>query len=216
VPRTSIAAATAELTARDPVLADLVERVGPVSLKRGGRDHFGALARSIAYQQLAGKAAAAIHGRFEALFDGHPTPEAVLATSEEALRGAGLSGAKTASILDLAAKVESGAVPLDSIARLDDEAIIERLTVVRGIGRWTAEMFLMFQLGRMDVWPVDDFGVRAGYAVTYRIKDPPPPKVLAGFGDAFRPYRSIAALYFWRAIELAREAQRDEGLNPRR
>jgi DNA-3-methyladenine glycosylase II len=136
----------------------------------------------------------------------------VLATPEETLRSAGLSGAKTASILDLAAKVESGVVPLDGIARLSDEEIIERLTIVRGIGRWTAEMFLMFQLGRRDVWPVDDYGVRAGYAVAYGLGDPPPPKVLAGLGDAFRPYRSIAAWYLWRAIELSREAQRDERL----
>jgi 3-methyladenine DNA glycosylase/8-oxoguanine DNA glycosylase len=215
VPRTSIAAATAELASRDPVLAALVEQAGPATLKRGGRDHFRALARSIVYQQLAGRAAEAIHGRFEALFDGKPTPEALLATPEEALRAAGLSGSKTASILDLAAKVESGIVPLDGIARLSDDAIIERLTVVRGIGRWTAEMFLMFQLGRIDVWPVDDFGVRAGYAAAYGMKELPTPKVLAGLGDAFRPYRSIAAWYFWRAIELARDAERSERLKAR-
>jgi DNA-3-methyladenine glycosylase II len=211
MPRTSVAAATAELVARDPVIAGLVEQVGPAALRRRGRerrDHFGALARSITYQQLAGRAATAIHGRFEALFDGHPTPEAVLATPEAALRSAGLSGAKTASILDLAAKVESGVVPLDGIERLSDEEIIERLTVVRGIGRWTAEMFLLFQLGRLDVWPVDDFGVRAGYAVAYGLKEPPTPKVLGPVGEAYRPYRSIAAWYFWRAIELARESQR--------
>jgi DNA-3-methyladenine glycosylase II len=215
VPRTTIAAATAELASRDPVLAALVEQAGPATLKRGGRDHFRALARSIVYQQLAGRAAEAIHGRFEALFDGKPTPEALLATPEEALRAAGLSGSKTASILDLAAKVESGTVPLDGIARLSDDAIIERLTVVRGIGRWTAEMFLMFQLGRIDVWPVDDFGVRAGYAAAYGMKELPTPKVLAGLGDAFRPYRSIAAWYFWRAIELARDAERSERLKAR-
>src|SRR5438874_8958256 len=148
MPRTSVAAATAELAARDPVIAGLVEAAGPASLRRRGRerrDHFGALARSIAYQQLAGKAAAAIHGRFEALFDGHPAPDAVLAMPEERLRGAGLSAAKTASILDLASKVESGVVPLDGIERLGDEEIIDRLSSVRGIGRWTAEMFLMFQ-----------------------------------------------------------------------
>jgi len=207
----SVAAATAELAARDPVIAGLVEAAGPASLRRRGRerrDHFGALARSIAYQQLAGKAAAAIHGRFEALFDGHPTPEAVLAMPEQSLRAAGLSGSKTASILDLAAKVESGVVPLDGIQRLTDEDIIERLTVVRGIGRWTAEMFLIFQLGRLDVWPVDDFGVRAGYAAAYELNEAPTPKALVALGDAFRPYRSVAAWYFWRAIELARESQR--------
>jgi DNA-3-methyladenine glycosylase II len=211
MPRTSVAAATAELAARDPVIAGLVEQVGPAALRSRGRqrrDHFGALARSITYQQLAGRAATAIHGRFEALFDGHPTPEAVMATPEKTLRSVGLSGAKTASILDLAAKVESGAVPLDEIERLSDEEIIERLMVVRGIGRWTAEMFLLFQLGRLDVWPVEDFGVRAGYAVAYGLDEPPTPKVLGPLGDAYRPYRSIAAWYFWRAIELARESQR--------
>src|SRR3954462_14958041 len=211
MPRTSITAATPEPADRDPVIAKLAAAAGPAKLTRRGRerrDHFGALARSIAYQQLAGKAAAAIHGRFEALFDGHPTPEAVLATPEDTLRGAGLSGSKTASIVDLAEKVASGAVPLEGIEGLPDDEIVERLTIVRGIGRWTAEMFLMFQLGRIDVWPVDDFGVRAGYAVAYGLPEPPAPKVLAGLGDTFRPYRSIAAWYCWRAIELSREAGR--------
>jgi DNA-3-methyladenine glycosylase II len=210
MPRTSIAAATAELADRDPVIAKLVGIAGVAKLKRRGkerRDHFGALARSIAYQQLAGKAAAAIHGRFEALFDGHPTPEAVLAIPEDQLRGAGLSAAKTASILDLATRVESGDVPLDGIERLGDEEIIERLSSVRGIGRWTAEMFLIFQLGRLDVWPVDDLGVRAGYAAAYRLKEMPKPKELAALGDPFRPYRSIAAWYMWQAIHFARAGE---------
>jgi 3-methyladenine DNA glycosylase/8-oxoguanine DNA glycosylase len=210
MPRTSVAAATAELADRDPVIAKLVDAAGPATLKRRGserRDHFGALARSIAYQQLAGAAAAAIHGRFEAIFDGHPTPEAVLATPEEQLRGAGLSAAKTASILDLASKVESGVVPLDGIERLGDEEIIERLSTVRGIGRWTAEMFLIFQLGRLDVWPIDDLGVRAGYAAAYKLKDTPAPKALAPLGEPFRPYRSIAAWYMWQAIHLARAGE---------
>ena len=207
MPRTSVATATRELADRDPVIAKLVAAAGPAQLKRRGdekRDHFGALARSITYQQLAGRAAAAIHGRFEALFDGHPTPETVLSMPEERLRGAGLSAAKAASILDLATKVESGAVPLDGVARLSDDVIIERLTAVRGIGRWTAEMFLIFQLGRLDVWPVDDLGVRAGYAAAYRLKETPTPKVLAQLGEPFRPYRSIAAWYMWQAIHLAR------------
>ncbi len=210
MPRTSVATATADLVERDPVIAKLVGIAGPAKLKRRGnerRDHFGALARSIAYQQLAGKAAAAIHGRFEALFDGHPTPEAVLAMPEEHLRGAGLSAAKTASIRDLADKVVSGIVPLDAIAKLGDEDIIERLSTVRGIGRWTAEMFLIFQLGRLDVWPVDDLGVRAGYTAAYRLKEMPKPKELAVFGEAFRPYRSVAAWYMWQAIHLARTGE---------
>lgn len=204
----SVKAATAELVARDPVIASLFEQAGPPVIRRRGRDHFGALARSIAYQQLAGKAAAAIHGRFEALFDGQPTPEAVLATPEETLRATGLSKAKTASILDLADKVASEVVPLERIGRLSDDAIVERLTVVRGIGRWTAEMFLIFQLGRLDVWPVDDFGVRAGYAVAYGLAEAPTPKILSDLGEPFRPYRSIAAWYCWRAIELSREARK--------
>ena len=210
MPRISIAAGTAELAERDPVIAKLVGIAGPAKLKRRGRerrDHFGALARSIAYQQLAGKAAAAIHGRFEALFDGHPTPEAVLAIPEESMRGAGLSAAKTASILDLASKVESGVVPLEGIDKLGDEEIIERLSSVRGIGRWTAEMFLIFQLGRLDVWPVDDLGVRAGYAAAYKLKELPKPKALMELGEPFRPFRSIAAWYMWQAIHLARAGE---------
>jgi DNA-3-methyladenine glycosylase II len=210
MPRTSVAAATAELAQRDPVIAKLVDIAGPATLKRRGkerRDHFGALARSIAYQQLAGKAAAAIHGRFEALLDGHPTPEGVLAMPEERLRGAGLSAAKTASILDLATKIESGVVPLDGIEKLSDDEIVERLSSVRGIGRWTAEMFLMFQLGRLDVWPVDDLGVRAGYAAAYRLEEMPKPKALAELGESFRPYRSIVAWYMWQAIHLSRAGE---------
>ena len=206
MPRTSVAAATAELADRDPVIAKLVAVAGPATLKRRGkerRDHFGALARSIAYQQLAGKAAAAIHGRFEALFDGHPTPETVLAEPEENLRGAGLSAAKTASILDLASKVESGVVPLDGIEKLGDDEIVERLSSVRGIGRWTAEMFLMFQLGRIDVWPVDDLGVQAGYGLMHGIERPTA-KQLAPLGDVYRPYRSVAAWYCYEAVHLSR------------
>ena len=202
--RTSVAAATGELVDRDPVMAKLVAIAGPAKLKRRGnerRDHFGALARSITYQQLAGAAAAAIHGRFEALFDGGPTPEAVLATPEEKLRGAGLSAAKTASIIDLATKVESGVVPLDGIGRLSDDEIVERLSSVRGIGRWTAEMFLIFQLGRLDVWPVGDLGVRKGYATAWGLPAMPTPKELVAYGETFRPYRSVAAWYCWRAVD---------------
>src|SRR3954454_24578720 len=205
MPRTSVAAATAELAERDPVIAKLVGIAGPATLKRRGkerRDHFGALARSIAYQQLAGKAAAAIHGRFEAIFDGHPAPETVLAAPEESLRGAGLSAAKTASILDLASKVESGVVPLDGIEKLGDEEIIDRLSSVRGIGRWTAEMFLMFQLGRLDVWPVDDLGVRKGYGRLFRLPAMPTPKELHPRGEPMRPYRSVAAWYCWRVADI--------------
>jgi DNA-3-methyladenine glycosylase II len=208
VPRTSVAAAAAELARRDPVMAGLMKMAGPARLKRGGMNHFGALARSIVYQQLAGKAAAAIHGRLVALFDGAFTPEAVLALPEGALRSAGLSGSKAASLLDLADKVASGEVRLDNIGRQPDEEVIRRLVVVRGIGRWTAEMFLIFQLGRLDVWPVDDYGVRSGYAIAYSLDELPTPKALVELGEPFRPYRSIAAWYCWRAVEAAREAAR--------
>ena len=131
-------------------------------------------------------------------------PEAVLATPIEDLRRAGLSAAKAASVHDLAAKVVDGTVPLDRVSRVPDEELIERLVVVRGIGRWTAEMFLLFQLRRLDVWPVDDLGVRKGYARTYGIpdKDMPTPKQLVELGEVFRPYRSIAAWYFWRALDV--------------
>lgn len=198
--------AEAELAGRDPVLARLIEARGPCTLgwpRAGdGLDHFGALCRSILFQQLAGKAAATIHGRFVALFDGAvPSPASVLALPDGALRSAGLSGAKAASVLDLAAKVVAGQVDLDHTATLDEEALIEELSSVRGIGRWTAEMFLMFQLGRLDVWPVGDLGVRKGFAVAWGLPAMPTPKELGVLGDPYRPYRSIVAWYCWRAVE---------------
>ena len=156
----------------------------------------------IVYQQLAGKAAAAIHGRFAALFvDERPTPEAALALPIAKLRGAGLSTAKATSIRDLADKVLDGSVKLSRIGRLSDEEIVRELTLVRGIGRWTAEMFLMFQLGRLDVWPVDDYGVRKGYAALFGHKELPTAKALLELGEPFRPYRSVAAWYCWRAVD---------------
>jgi DNA-3-methyladenine glycosylase II len=207
MPRVSLAAATAEVAERDPVMAALVRRAGPVKLPRsrgGEAGHFGELVAAIVYQQLAGKAAAAIHGRFLALVGGTPTPGNVLALTEAEMRACGLSGAKTASIRDLAAKVADGVVPLERIARLPDEQVIDRLVVVRGIGRWTAEMFLIFRLRRLDVWPVDDLGVRAGWRLAYGLDDMPTPKDLGPQGDRFRPYRTVAAWYCWRAVHLAR------------
>ncbi|MDP8955400.1 MAG: DNA-3-methyladenine glycosylase 2 family protein, partial [Actinomycetota bacterium] len=164
-------------------------------------DHFNALVESILYQQLAGAAAAAIHRRFIALFDGRLTPEALLSTSDEALRNAGVSRNKALSMRDLATKVLDGTVPLEAIERLRDEAIIERLVTVRGIGRWTAEMFLIFQLRRLNVWPVDDYGVRKGYAMIYGLPELPKPKELSVFGERFQPYRTVAAWYCWRAVD---------------
>jgi 3-methyladenine DNA glycosylase/8-oxoguanine DNA glycosylase len=203
-----LAAAITELVGRDPVLADLVARVGPIR-HRPRNDHgpFGALVRAIVFQQLAGAAAQAIHGRVLAAVGEPLSPGAVTATSDEALRGAGLSAAKLASLRDLAAKVLDGTVVLDGRARLGDDEIVARLTTVRGIGRWTAEMYLMFELRRLDVWPVDDLGVRQGYGLAWGVDPPPTPKVLLSLGEAFRPYRSIAARYCWEAVALHRRAR---------
>jgi DNA-3-methyladenine glycosylase II len=203
-PAKRLVEASEALAAQDRVMRSMVERVGPADFRRGRprREHFAELARAILYQQLAGTAAAAIHGRFAALFDGDaPTPDAVLALPVDQLRGAGLSGAKTASIRDLAEKVLDGSVQLDRINRLPDDEIVRELTLVRGIGPWTAEMFLIFQLGRLDVWPIGDYGVRKGYALLYGLAEPPAPRDLMPLGDRFRPYRSVAAWYCWRAAE---------------
>jgi DNA-3-methyladenine glycosylase II len=185
-------------------MAGLMERIGPFRLARPTEGHFAALAESILYQQLAGAAAAAIHRRFVALLDGDLSPQAVLTVSDKHLRAAGLSGSKAASIRDLATKVANGTVPLDRITRLSDEQIIERLSVVRGIGRWTAEMFLIFQLRRLDVWPVDDYGVRQGYSIAYGLPELLTPKQLMPEGERFRPYRTVPAWYCWQAVHEAR------------
>ena len=203
----AVAAATEDLAGRHPELARLVAAAGPCGLAvRRELTHFGSLCRSIAFQQLAGKAAATIFGRFVAVATGggEPvdlTPEGVLACSGESMRAAGLSAAKTRSIRALAELTATGALPLDDVESLGDEELIERLSAVPGIGRWTAEMFLIFQLGRLDVWPVGDLGVRKGYANAWSLPEMPTPKELAAYGDAFRPYRSIAAWYCWRAVD---------------
>jgi DNA-3-methyladenine glycosylase II len=190
------------LAGRDAGIAGLLDAVGPPKLRAPLGTGFVALARAICFQQLSGKAAATIFGRFVENVGGELTPEAVLATPVDELRRAGLSNAKALSVLDLAAKVLDGTVPLDDASKLTDDELIERLVVVRGIGRWTAEMFLMFQLRRLDVWPIDDLGVRKGYAKVYGLDPMPTPKELLVLGDAFRPYRSVAAWYMWRATEI--------------
>jgi len=204
--KTIFARAAAHVARRDRVMAALMKRTGPFRLPRPDSDHFAALAESILYQQLAGAAAAAIHRRFEALFDGDPTPAAVIDLHPRTLRAAGLSGSKVASIRDLAARVVDGTVPLHGIGRLSDEDVITRLSVVRGIGRWTAEMFLIFQLRRLDVWPVGDYGVRTGYALAYGLRKLPTPKQLDVKGEVFRPYRTVAAWYCWEAVHEQRKA----------
>jgi DNA-3-methyladenine glycosylase II len=186
---------------RDPAMARLVKMAGPLELRDPLPDSFAALVRSIMYQQLAGAAASTIHGRFLKLFSDGLSPTAVLALPEGAMRSAGLSGSKAAAVADLAVKVTDGTVPLHDVDSQTDDDIVARLIQVRGIGRWTAEMFLMFQLGRLDVWPVDDYGVRKGWALAHKLKEPPAPRALEAEGDRFRPYRSIAALYCWRAVD---------------
>jgi len=193
--------AAAELARRDPAMAPVIEAIGPPQLRPPAESGFAALVRSITFQQLAGRAAAAIYGRFAANFGDGLTAEAVLALPEAAFRTAGLSGAKTASIRDLAAKVADGTVPLDRIEECSDDEIVEQLRLVRGIGRWTAEMFLIFQLRRPDVWPVEDLGVRKGYGLAHRMATPPTPKELLARGERWRPYRSVASWYLWRAID---------------
>jgi DNA-3-methyladenine glycosylase II len=197
--------AIAAVARRDRIMAKLIARTVRFHLPRPDSAHFAALAESILYQQLAGSAAAAIHGRFVALFEGGLSPHAVLALHPRKMRTAGLSRAKVAAIRDLAAKIVDGTVRLHRIGRLDDEAIVTALSTVRGIGRWTAEMFLIFQLRRMDVWPIGDYGVRKGYALAYGLKKLPTPKELHALGERFRPYRTIAAWYCWRAVTEQRK-----------
>lgn len=191
------------LSAADPAMGAFIAGFGPCTLARrqvpGGS--FGALARAICFQQLAGAAASTIHGRFAAIYDGKPTPAAVVATPDEVMRAAGLSASKTASIKDLAAKALDGSVRLDGWSRRSDEQIIEQLCTVRGIGPWTAQMFLMFQLNRPDVWPVLDLGVRSGYSRIHGLDRVPTSPELAELGEIYRPYRTVAAWYCWRAVD---------------
>jgi DNA-3-methyladenine glycosylase II len=182
-------------------MARLIERVGPMNLRDALPDGFAALVRSIMYQQLAGAAATAIHGRFLKLFADALSPEAVLALPAGVMRAAGVSGPKEAAITDLARKVADGAVPLGDVDSLTDDELVARLVQVRGIGRWTAEMFLIFQLRRLDVWPVDDYGVRRGWSLVHRKRVMITPRALQAEGEKFRPYRSVAAWYCWRAVE---------------
>ena len=195
-----------------PRMAELIGRsrrynITPAVLIRP----FDALAESIAYQQLSGKAAATIFRRVRALYPKRKwlDPEQLLATPDETLRAAGLSRAKTAALKDLAAKTIDGTVPSGrALIRMTDDEIITRLTTVRGIGRWTVEMLLLFDLGRLDVWPVDDYGVRKGFAKTFGRRKLPTPKQLMKFGEKWRPYRSVAAWYFWRALDAPDKANR--------
>jgi methylated-DNA-[protein]-cysteine S-methyltransferase len=195
--------AIAHLRASDPVLARAIDEIGPFQMRlRPASSLFAILARAIVNQQLNGKAAAAIFARLCALFPrGEPSARRMLRLPDERLRGVGLSGSKLLSLRDLAQKAEDGEIPtLAEIRDLPDEAIIERLSTVRGIGRWTAEMLLMFRLGRPDVLPVDDYGVRKGFGIAYD-REMPSPKELAAFGERWKPYRTVASWYLWRMVE---------------
>ncbi len=199
-----LASALEHLGTTDKVLRSLIQRVGPCSLRVNRKaEPFQALVRSVTYQQLNGTAAETIYNRVLALFPGSfPTPQQILDEPVERMRAAGLSGAKTAAIKDIAAKVRAGVVPSRREAeRLTDAELVERLTTIRGVGPWTVEMLLIFTLGRRDVLPATDYGVRKGFAMTYGFKELPPPKDLIQHGECWRPFRSIAAWYMWRAAD---------------
>ena len=209
----SLSAATGEVAARDPVLADLVARVGPIEHRPRDPDGpFGALVRAIVFQQLAGRAAQAIYGRVRSAVGETLTAETLSAVSDADLRTAGLSRNKLASLRDLSARVLDGSLVLTRTSSRSDDELIAALVTVRGIGRWTAEMYLMFQLRRLDVWPVDDLGVRQGYALAWGLDPPPSAKELAPLGERFRPYRSILTRYCWAAVPLLRPDGTDPAL----
>ncbi|MCW2907567.1 MAG: alkA [Actinomycetia bacterium] len=201
--KVGIRAAAQILADRDPVLARLVGEVGLPTLPRPTETHFATLVQSIVYQQLAGPAARAIHGRLILALDGEVTPERMMALTPETMRTAGLSARKAVSLQDLATKVLDGTVPLNSraLARESNDEIVARLSTVRGIGKWSAEMFLIFQLRRLDVWPTGDLGVRKGFGLAWQIPMPTP-KQLDLLGEPYRPYRTVVAWYSWRAAQL--------------
>ena len=191
------------LATRDPVLARVIEAAGPIRVSRRTGSHFAGLVEAIVYQQLAGAAAKAIHGRLVAALHDDVAPEAMLALPDDTLRAAGLSANKARSLRDLATKVLDGTVILSprGLSRQSDEEVIARLSTVRGIGPWTAQMFLIFRLRRLDVWPVGDFGVRQGYGLAWEVPMPAA-RELEPLGDRYRPYRTVVAWYCWRAVEL--------------
>jgi DNA-3-methyladenine glycosylase II len=198
--------AVATLAAADKKLAKVIAKAGPFTMRpKHMQSPFQALMRSIVYQQLSGRAAETIHGRVEEVLKkaGGVKPATLAAVDDEHLRAAGMSRAKVAALKDLAAKTIEGVVPtLPRLRKMDDEEIISRLVEVRGVGRWTVEMLLMFRLGRPDVLPVSDLGVRKGFMIVYKTPDLPSPEVMHARADRWRPFRSVASWYLWRAIEL--------------
>jgi DNA-3-methyladenine glycosylase II len=188
----------------DPVLASVIDIVGPCRIRLSTEgSHFQALTRSIVFQQLSGKAAGTILGRFNALYPGNvPTPEQVLATSDEQLRGVGLSRQKIGYMRDLSLKVSSGELPLDAVESMADDDLIAHLVQVKGIGRWTAQMFLMFRLGRLDVLPELDLGIQNAVKKAYRMRKRPTPKQIRKIGAKWSPHATVASWYLWRSLDV--------------
>ena len=204
-------AASKHLSKVDKVLARVIRQVGPVNVTPPkGTSPFMSLVRAVAHQQLTGKAANTILGRVLALYPGKkfPSPHDLLKTPDRKLRAAGFSGAKVKAVKDIAAKTIAGVVPPSTRAllKLSDAEILSRLSGIRGVGSWTIEMMLIFTLGRPDVWPATDFGVRKGIALTYKLKELPTPKEVMVFGERWKPHRSAAAWYLWRACDLQKAA----------
>ena len=195
--------AIAHLRKVDPTLGEVIDRIGPYKgWPSGNGTHFDAVARSIVFQQLSGKAAGTIHGRFQGLYGGRtPHPEELATTSDEQLRSIGLSRQKSAYLKDLGARVASGQLPIETLHELTDEEIITALTQVKGIGRWTAQMFLMFRLGRLDVLPDLDLGIQKGMQKAYRLRKLPTPERVKKIGAKWAPFRSIGSWYMWRLLD---------------
>jgi len=195
--------AVAHLAHIDPVLAGVIERVGPYRLKRRSEgSHFAFVARAIVYQQLSTKAAATIHGRFQSLFaNGLATPAALVALADDALRGVGMSRQKIGYLRDLAARSHAGEIPIETVHAFEDAAVIDALTKVKGVGRWTAQMFLMFRLGRLDVLPELDLGIQKAIMRAYRLRTMPSPERVMKVGAKWAPYRTVASWYLWRSLD---------------
>jgi len=195
--------AVAHLRAADPLLSDVIDRVGPCRFApRAEGTHFDAVVRAIVYQQLSGKAAATIHARVMGLYGNRPpSPAEMLETPDSDLREAGLSRQKLSYLKDLAEKVDSGDVPLHDLDELADDEVVDALVKVKGVGRWTAQMFLMFRLGRLDVLPDLDLGIQKGIQLMHGLDTLPPPRRVLELGEPWRPYRTIASWYLWRSLE---------------
>jgi 3-methyladenine DNA glycosylase/8-oxoguanine DNA glycosylase len=210
LPRTALP----HLRSADPALSLVIKRVGPFGLQAGNPEGpLCALVRSIVYQQLSGKAAGTIYGRFRALFEApagrFPTPEQILAVPDAALRGCGLSSQKLGYVRDLCQNVDAGTLQLDRLPDLADEDVIAQLTRVKGVGRWSAQMFLIFYLGRLDVWPDADLGIRSAVRIMHGHAELPPSKKVAELAARYSPYASVASWYLWRLLDLPKE-EREE------